>query len=227
MYAERPGLQQHHSSPNMSQQPPVTQSPGGPGHHRTSSGPGSQYGAPVANGYGNGNGVPPPQPPTSQYNGASQYQQQPQQVQIPIQRQESNYAPPQPPPAPAGPPAPPAPPMAPAAPPAPPAPAPPPPPPSGGGAPPPPPPPVPSLAKSESAEPMSGLAAALQAAKLKKTSNGVKTGSENGNSRCVRSASASVVNHFNESFSADMELLGKVPGPVAVLARVGEEAWPI
>lgn len=181
MYAERPGLQQHHSSPNMSQQPPVTQSPGGPGHHRTSSGPGSQYGAPVANGYGNGNGngVPPPQPPTSQYNGASQYQQQqPVQVQIPIQRQESNYAPapPQPPPAP------PAPPMAPAAPPAPPAPAPPPPPPSGGGAPPPPPPPVPSLAKSESAEPMSGLAAALQAAKLKKTSNGVKTGSENGNS---------------------------------------------
>ena len=107
MYAERPGPQQHHSSPNMSQQPPVTQSPGGPGHHRTSSGPGSQYGAPVANGYGNGNGVPPPQPPTSQYNGASQYQQQPQQVQIPIQRQESNYAPPQPPPAPVGPPAPP------------------------------------------------------------------------------------------------------------------------
>ena len=78
MYAERagPGLQQHHSSPNMSQ------SPGGPGHHRTSSGPppGSQYGAPLANGYGNGNGVPPPQPPSSQYNGAS-YQQQ--QVQIP------------------------------------------------------------------------------------------------------------------------------------------------
>merc|ERR1719195_866828 len=64
--------------------------------------------------------------------------------------------------------------MAPAAPPAPPA-------------PPPPPlaeflPPVPNLAKSESAEPISGLAAALQAAKLKKT-NGVKTGSsENGSS---------------------------------------------
>merc|ERR1719195_497037 len=39
------------------------------------------------------------------------------------------------------------------------------------------------MAKSESAEPVSGLAAALQAAKLKKTSNGVKTGSsENGNS---------------------------------------------
>jgi len=50
------------------------------------------------------------------------------------------------------------------------------------GAPPPPPPPVPNLAKSESAEPISGLAAALQAAKLKKT-NGVKTGSsENGSS---------------------------------------------
>jgi len=155
LYAERSGqLQQHHSSPNMS------------GQQRSSS---VQY----SNGAG---------PPTSQYNGAS--------YQIPIQRQDSNYgapAPPQPPPAPAAPPAPPmapaAPPMAPAAPPmAPAAPAPPPPPPAGGGAPPPPPPPAP-MCKSESAEPVSGLAAALQAAKLKKT-NGVKTatgsGPENG-----------------------------------------------
>jgi len=150
LYAERAGqLQQHHSSPNMS------------GQQRSNS---VQY----------SNGGPPP----SQYNGAS--------YQIPIQRQDSNYGapnPPHPPPAPA---APPAPPMAPAAPPtappmAPAAPAPPPPPPAGGGAPPPPPPPAPGgpISKSESAEPVSGLAAALQAAKLKKT-NGVKTATSTG-----------------------------------------------
>ena len=174
MYAERAGLQQHHSSPNMSQAPSQPQQSPGAGHHRTSSGPPSQYGAPPGAAQYNGNGHVPP---TSQYNGAYQ---QPQVQQIPIQR-ESNYAPapPQPPPAPpiapAAPPAPPAPPMAPAAPAAPP-------PPPTGGAPPPPPPPVP-ISKSDSAEPVSGLAAALQAAKLKKTSNGVKTGAtENGTS---------------------------------------------
>merc|ERR1719150_2528918 len=64
------------------------------------------------------------------------------------------------------PPPPPPPPGPPAAPPAP----------QGGGAPPPPPPPAPNLQRSDSMEPMSGLAAALQAAKLKKT-NGPKTSS--------------------------------------------------
>jgi len=202
MYAERGGhpLQQHHSSPNMSQpqqpspsqqQPQHSPAPGGPGHHRTNSAPPippqappqppQQFASPQQY---NGNGHQ-----TNQYNGASQHQtqqsmqQQPQQIPIQIQReppqqqqQQATYAAaPQPPPAPV-PPA--APPMAPAAPPAPPAPTPPaaPPPPSMGGAPPPPPPPAPSF-KSESQEnPMSGLAAALQAAKLKKT-NGVKTSS--------------------------------------------------
>merc|ERR1711892_67077 len=207
MYAERGGhpLQQHHSSPNMSQpqqpspsQPQHSPAPG-PGHHRTNSAPPippqppQQFASPQQY---NGNG-----PQTTQYNGASQHQNQPQQMQqpqqqiqqqqptqIPIQRepqQQPTYAAaPQPPPAPT-PPA--APPMAPAAPPAPPAPTPPaappppsmggaPPPPTMGGAPPPPPPPAPTF-KSESQEnPMSNLAAALQGVTLKKT-NGVKTGS--------------------------------------------------
>eukprot|EP00092_Neocalanus_flemingeri_P032504 GFUD01035351.1.p1 GENE.GFUD01035351.1~~GFUD01035351.1.p1 ORF type:complete len:542 (-),score=144.22 GFUD01035351.1:1810-3435(-) len=213
MYAERGGhpLQQHHSSPNMSQpqqpspsQPQHSPAPG-PGHHRTNSAPPippqappqppQQFASPQQY---NGNG-----PQTTQYNGASQHQNQPQQLQpqqqqmqqpqqIPIQRepqqpQQPTYAATpqaQPPPAPA-PPA--APPMAPAAPPAPPAPTPPaapplppmggaPPPPSMGGAPPPPPPPAPAFKSESDTNPMSGLAAALQAAKLKKT-NGVKTGS--------------------------------------------------
>merc|ERR1711892_214503 len=130
MYAERGGhpLQQHHSSPNMSQpqqpspsQPQHSPAPG-PGHHRTNSAPPippqappqppQQFASPQQY---NGNG-----PQTNHYNGASQQQnqqlqqqQQPQQIPIQIQRepqqqQQPTYATaPQPPAAPTPPAAPP------------------------------------------------------------------------------------------------------------------------
>jgi enabled protein len=184
MYAERPTNMQHvNSSPNMSNVP---------GHHRTNSAPPlpqqqqqmhpqqqmeqyqqppqpqsqyqqyhppqqqQQYQAPPQP------PMPPQQPPPQQqYNGQPQYSPAPPPQPTPPVAQPA-AAPPVPPTSAV--PAPPAPPPAPpAAPPAPPAPAI-----VGVGAPPPPPPP-PVVKRSDSGDPLGGLAGALQGVKLKKT----------------------------------------------------------
>lgn len=182
--------QQQQVAPPQAPQPPHSPAGNPPGHHRTNSappippqGPPQQYAQTSYNGASQPqyNGSPAPQSqyngspaPQTQYNGNSAPQPQYNGTPQPQTYQQA---------APVPPPAPPAPPQAPAAPPAPPAPptpAPPVAPPApqmGSGAPPPPPPPAPNLNRSDSVEPMSGLALALQAAKLKKTNNGIRTAS--------------------------------------------------